>query len=118
MVKIFKQILFTLLVAATCFAINGQASSDTIQYPKRGEGTGEISGYAITNLQYHLAEDPTFISGVEFDLDGPAREVQVSFDSAPNLTFSCSFSSGYHWICELGQVKTGEVTKIHLSASG
>jgi hypothetical protein len=51
MVKIFKLILFTLLVVATCFAINGQASSETIRYPKRGEGTGEISGYAITNLQ-------------------------------------------------------------------
>ena len=118
MVKIIKPITFTLFVVMAFFAINGQASSETIQYPLRGEGTGEISGYTITNLHFRLAEDPSIISAVEFDLNGPASEVLINFDPPSNLTFSCSNPAGYDWVCELDAVKTGEVTEIYISATG
>ena len=117
MVKILKSILITLVVVLVSSAFLGQASAEAMAIPVRGEGVGEISGYTITNLHYRLAEDPSMVSGVDFDLDGPASEVLISFDSPLKVGFRCSNPDGYHWVCELDAVKTGEVTKINISAS-
>jgi hypothetical protein len=118
MVKSVKTVLFTFFLAAAFYGIYGQASSKTMEDPVRGEGGAEISGYAVTNLHFQLGEDPATLSVVNFDLDGPARQVWIHFDSPSNQVFSCSNPAGYHWICELNEVNTGEVTEIQISASG
>jgi hypothetical protein len=118
MAKYVKTILLVFLIILTSYAINGQASSDTDQYPRRGEGGGGISGFVITNLHYHLGEEPSLIKAVDFDLDGPAARVEVSFDSPASQAFSCRNTSSFQWSCDLDQVKTGEVTEIWVSATG
>ena len=81
MVKTIKVLFFSVCILVASFAIHGQASANTMEYPIRGEGAGEISGYMVSNLHFRLAEDPTLISAVDFDLDAPASEVLISFDS-------------------------------------
>ena len=102
----------------TVYSVSAQASSGVQGYPTRGEGAGSISGYAVSSLEFSLAADPTLIGSVEFDLDAPARQVVVGFDPTPGRSFSCWNEAGYHWICELEGVYTGEVEGIQISASG
>ena len=119
MTRILKPMIFlTLLLFVAVYSVSAQASYDTWEAPLRGEGAAVISGYTITNLQFKLAQDPGLLDGVEFDLDAPADQVQVSFDSAPGRTFSCENEDGTHWVCVLDQVFIREVEGIHISASG
>jgi len=119
MTRILKPLIFmTLLFFAAVYSVSAQASSDTWKAPKRGESAATISGYTITNLHFQLGQDPGLLDGVEFDLDAPADQVQVSFDPTPGRTFSCRNEVGNHWVCELGQVQLREVEGIHISASG
>jgi hypothetical protein len=118
MVKLIRSTLIILLVIVTFYALNIQASSETVQYPIGGESVVAISGYVITNLRFHLADDPSFISGVDFYLDDSASEVQIHFDTESNPSFSCFNPAGYHWVCELDNINTGEVRQISISASG
>jgi len=119
MTRILKPLIFmTVLLFAAVYSVSAQASSDTWEAPKRGEGAATISGYTITNLHFQLGQDPALLGGVEFDLDAPADQVQVSFDSAPGQPFSCRNESRNHRVCELGQVQLREVEGIHISASG
>ena len=119
MTKILKPLIFlTLLLFVTVYSVSAQASSSTWEAPLRGEGAALISGYTITNLYFQLGEDPALLDGVEFDLDAPADQVQVSFDSVSGQKFSCRNEAGNHWFCELDQVQLREVEGIHISASG
>jgi len=102
----------------TVYSVSAQASSGVQGYPTRGEGAGSISGYAVSGLHYQLAQDPTLIGSVEFDLDAPARQVVVGFDPTPGRSFSCWNEAGYHWVCELDQIHLREVEGIRVSASG
>ena len=117
MTKIIKTIVFILFTAVVAFAFQGQASAEAMAVPTRGEGTGGISGYTVTNLEFQLAPDPTQIGAVAFELDGPAREVWVSFDAGGPF-FPCQGLAGTRWVCELEGVGTGEVSEISISAGG
>ena len=116
--KMIQSILLILLVVVTSLSFSGQASAETRGYPRRGEGAGLVSGYTVSGIHYQLAEDPSLIRAVEFDLDGPASQALVSFDAGPKGSFSCFNTGGYHWVCELENVKTEEITKINISAVG
>ena len=119
MIRTLKPLIFmAVLLFVAVYSVSAQASSDTWEAPKRGEGAAAISGYTITNLQFQLAQDTALLDGVEFDLDAPADQVQVSFDPSPGRSFSCRNQAGNHWVCELGQVQLREVEGIHISASG
>ena len=119
MTRILKPLIFlTLLFFVAVYSVSAQASSGTWEAPLRGEGAATISGYTITNLNFQLGQDPGLLDGVEFDLDAPADQVQLSFDSVPGQPFSCRNETGNHWVCELDQVQLREVEGIHISASG
>ena len=119
MTRILKSLIFmTVLFFVAVYSVSAQASSGTWEAPLRGEGAATISGYTITNLHFQLGQDTGLLGGVEFDLDAPADQVQVSFDPYPGQPFSCRNQAGNHWVCELGQVQLREVEGIHISASG
>jgi hypothetical protein len=108
-------VVFILLAVSLSFT--AQASL-TAGRPSRGEGAGFLSGYQVSRLHFLLAEEPGEISQVEFDLDGPADQVQVSFGIREGRSFPCQLISGRHWHCTLAGVETGTVRQIRVSAVG
>lgn len=117
MLKYIKAFSIIVFVVAVCYAVMAQASSGAGRAPLRGEVTGGISGYTVSNLRYQLGEDPALVDAVAFNLDGPANQVLVSFDSPADHSFDCVNTSGSHWVCALDGIKTSEVNEIHLIAS-
>ena len=118
MSKLYRILLIVFLVFVPIIAIDAQASSGTNQVPKRGEGVGKISGYDISNIHYQLAEDPSYINAVELDLDGPAREVMIGFDSASDQMFTCFNGGQQHWFCKVNDVKLSLIDTLRVIAIG
>jgi hypothetical protein len=118
MFKLLRVLILGFIVSVIVSAMNGQASSETNQYPSRGEGVGLVSGYAISDVHYHLGDDPTYISAVEFELDKPASQVMIGFDNPSNHFFICLNSSGDDWICEVNDVELSDVYKLQVIATG
>jgi hypothetical protein len=99
MFKITRIVLLWFLVAIIACAIYAYASSTV---PIRGgEGASRISGYVVTNVKYHLANEPSKIDIVEFNLDGPATVVKIKLVSADLNFHSCIHANAYHWRCEV-----------------
>jgi hypothetical protein len=80
--KLIRIQFIALFFVIAFYAVYAFASSETSQFPTAGEGASAISGWTVTNVNYRLAEDPSKIAAVEFDLDSPADVVQVSLDSS------------------------------------
>ena len=91
--------LLSLIILTASFATFAFASSRTGQ-PVDGEGMSPISGYVVTNVHYVLAEDPSRLVAVEFDLNDTAIVVKASASSLGNPYFFCQNTSGYHWVCD------------------
>ena len=108
--------LIALLVSVTFFATYAFASSETNLSPKGGEGAATISGWDISNVHYRLAEDASKIGAVEFDLDGPATQVAIGFDTASDRSFSCYHVNGYHWLCELDGIEVARFNTLRVIA--
>ena len=116
MFKMFRILIMAFLLFVTAFAINGFASSETNQIPLRGEGAGRTSGYNISDVHYQLADDPSYISGVEFDLDGPASQVMIKFDATSDQSFTCYDVGQDHWHCGVDDVELSLINKLWVIA--
>jgi hypothetical protein len=64
-----------------------------------GESVAPISGWEITNISYQLADDPSQVQSVTFDLDAPAEHVSVKLNSSSPEFTTCTDLSAYHWRC-------------------
>lgn len=79
-------------------AAYGFAASNTVPETGAGDGEGDISGYAISDVAYTLnGTDPTIIDTVAFTLDAdtgvtpPApTDVQVQLESSGGTWFDCT----------------------------
>ena len=70
-------------LVATVLAAGAYAytNSNTVSAGHAGDGTGVISGYKVTGVQYTLnSADPTLIEGVSFTLDAAASTVRASIN--------------------------------------
>src|SRR3990172_3589967 len=101
------------LIAMTSLSIYAFAAANITTESGAGDGSGSVSGYVISAVQYSLlASDPTRIGTVSFDVSSAATggnpsQVQVSLDGATwaacagggsgaagSGAFSCTFPSG------------------------
>jgi hypothetical protein len=105
-----------LFVSITFFATYAFASSDTNISPHKGEGAAPISGWNISNVHYRLGKNGSNLSGVEFDLDGPASQVMVGFENASERTFSCHHVDELHWSCEVDGVEVSRMDGLRVIA--
>ena len=96
LIKLFTFIIF---VGAVLFPLYAFASSDS-EAEISGEGTGTISGWTTSNVQYQLSNDPSLVKSVSFDLDAPAGTVSVKLSSQSAVFTSCTNVSAYHWQCD------------------
>jgi len=84
-----------------------------------GEGVGAISGWVISNTQYRLADDPSKLSAVDFDLDKPVDVMKVSVKASNSIFFECKNNTGRHWICDVEpSISISYVTELRVVAIG
>lgn len=94
-----KLFAFVIFVGAAIFPIYAFASSNS-EPGTFGESTGTISGWTVSNIDYQLSDNPSFVKSVNFDLDAPARTVSVKLDTKSNVYANCTNVSTYHWQCD------------------
>jgi hypothetical protein len=62
-----------LLLVILATAGFGFAAQNTVNESWAGDGTGDISGYTVSNIRYTLnTTDPAELNGISFDLTGSA----------------------------------------------
>lgn len=89
------------IIAILATAAYGFAATNTIaDGGHAGDGSGEISGYHVTNVAYTLAANPTKLAGAAFDLDAAATTVKVTLDDGTSWT-DCSHGAAFHWTCDI-----------------
>ena len=97
----FGMLIIALILAASVY---GFAAANTVPDTYAGDGSGTISGYTITNVDYGLTtadSDPTDIDQVSFSLGSgmTATEVYVSFDGGTNWVDCSAGISGSTVTC-------------------
>ena len=118
MFRLFRFQAIILFTAVIILAVYGFASSET-NIPSSGEGAHTISGWTVSNVQYHLVDNTANIASVDFDLDGLAGEVRVGFGSLNNVSYDCANTSQYHWDCDIHpQIEISELNELQVVALG
>jgi hypothetical protein len=85
-------------------AIVGFAATNTVPGTRAGNGSGQISGYTVSNVTYNVDDtNPEQLASVEFDLDAAAKTVKVRLQSSGGSWYSCTdddgANPGNHWTC-------------------
>jgi hypothetical protein len=89
-----RTLVAVLLVLILSVAVYGFAAANTVPASSAGDGSGVISGYAISNIHYALnAANPANIQTVTFDIaPTSAGDVRITMDGATWST--CSNTAG------------------------
>ncbi|HEX9331690.1 MAG TPA: hypothetical protein VF896_07370 [Anaerolineales bacterium] len=118
MKSFFKLYVICIVIGIVAFPVYAFASSNSGPAAS-GEGASTISGWVVSNLSYQLANDPSFVSGVSFDLDAAAGTVSVKLNSSGAVYTACTNTYGYHWQCDLSSgVKLSDMNEFHMIAAG
>ena len=88
------------IIAILATAAYGFAAANTVQKSRAGDGSGDISGYTVTNISYQLdSADPTLIAGVKFDTNVAATTVKAQL-TTNGAWYSCvDAGAGTSWNC-------------------
>lgn len=89
-IRYLAVLMLVLIFAASAYAF---AATNTVNPSRAGEGTGAISGFTISNIDYTVnAANPTEVSQVSFTLDtAPLNgQVYIRLNSVPGSWFSCA----------------------------
>jgi hypothetical protein len=99
-------LMLILILVASAFAF---AAANVVPESGAGDGSGTISGYTVSNIDYTLNADPTLVDTVEFDIAPTAgantpRVVTIQLNGGS--WYSCTVAAG-HATCD---VSAGSVT--------
>ena len=90
-----------LVAFLTVVGSSALTASNTVADSNAGDGTGNVSGFDVTNISYDLnATNPQNIDEVSFTLDVAADEVEVRLDSSTTTWYSCDTSGGTSITCD------------------
>jgi hypothetical protein len=119
MKNLFRIQVLALLTVIVFFATYAFASSKSNTPPHGGEGANLISGWNVSNLTYVSASDPSKISGIAFDLDGPAALVKIKVEASSTSFFDCTNPIGTHWVCNVyPNISMSEMDEFRVIATG
>lgn len=77
-----------------------------------------IGGWDVSDVNYLLANAPSKLTGVEFDLNGSASMVKANL-STSGAFFACRNAGGYHWVCNADvSVSSSEIYALNVIATG
>ena len=103
-----KYIAIALIILTLGVVAYGYAAANVVPESGAGDGTGTVSGYTISNIDYTLLEtDPTKVASVALDVAatggaGAPNEVKITVDSGTTWvactgpvtnTWTCTFTS-------------------------
>jgi len=116
--KFFRIQIFVLVFVIGLYAVRAFASSET-RLPMGGEGVNTISGWVVSNVQYHLAQDPSKIAAIEFDLNGRAGVVKVNVRSSQPVFSDCKNITGTSWYCSISpEIEISNIDELRVIATG
>jgi hypothetical protein len=85
--------------AALAFAAYAFTATNTVPASKAGDGSGAITGYTVSNIQYQLeVANPANIDSVSFDVDAAAGTVKVKVVAA-SATYTACTGGPTSWSC-------------------
>jgi len=113
--RVLLSIGLILILAVVAF---GYAAANVVPESGAGDGTGTVSGYTITNIDYTLlTSDPTKVQLLTLDiaptppsLAGAATDVRITVDASTWII--CAGPSGTTWTCTFGVGTEPSVTAI------
>jgi hypothetical protein len=86
--RAIKISLVIVVMLATAGVASALADANTVPDTFAGDGAGDISGYVVSNIRYHLSpSNPGNIASVTFTLDAAADDVVIELDGA---TYDCT----------------------------
>ena len=100
--RAFKVLVIALVAFVFAGVATAFAAANTVPDSYAGDGSGTISGYTVSNIQYHLnATDPASIDSVSFTLDASASTVKIKLVAvaAGSTWYNCTNTSGNNWSC-------------------
>lgn len=96
--KVMFVVLVVVVLAVSAYAF---AAANTVPDSKAGAGSGVVSGYTVTSINYNLnATDPTVLDSVDFTLSAAATTVKIKLVAAGTTWYDCSLVSGMDWTCD------------------
>ena len=97
-----QRVLAALVVAGVLGAATyAFTATNTVPASYAGSGSGAISGYAVTNVQYQLAAaNPSNIDKVTFTLDASATVVKAKVVAASATYTDCTVTGGTSVSCD------------------
>ena len=113
--KLMLIVFAAIVIASTTLAF---ASSQTLPRGAKGEGSGGISGYEVSNITYHLNPDPTRIDSVGFSLDSFADSVIIKLNNSVSSWYTCAPLTGNDWNCQTAGATTQAADKLTVFATG
>jgi hypothetical protein len=79
-----------LVAGAVAMGAHAFTATNTVPASKAGNGSGAISGFAVSNIAYTNTGDK--ITAVTFDLDGAAADVMVQLIPTTGTWYDCGAS--------------------------
>ena len=111
----------TVLVALLAFVLATSAYAFTAAntFPdeagRAGDGSGDISGYEVTNVSYDLNNtNPSTLDSVSFDLDAEANEVQARVNGGSWVVCAGGPTS---WTCDITGTSTLGANTLQVAAA-
>ncbi len=106
LIRIVLSVALVAVVATSAFAFMAQNS---VASSMAGEGSGTVYGYTVTGISYDISpSDPSWVVGVSFDLNAPAKTVFVRYEPGPEflgvglISGACHVvGTTNHWDCGL-----------------
>lgn len=108
-----KRTLFVIVIALILAAVTfAYAAANTVPASGAGDGSGDISGYTVSNIHYILnVANPQVIESVTFTLTpitasaGAPTSVRIQLVSTAGNWYSCTESAGT-WTCNVSGAVT------------
>jgi hypothetical protein len=116
-----KSFLTAVMVLILAMAIYGFAAANVVPESGAGDGSGTISGYTVSNIDYVLnAANPANIDSVSFDIAatagaGAPDTIEVQLISGGSW-FSCVDGGGGSWSCAVAGVTVLAADNLHVVA--
>jgi hypothetical protein len=117
--KIFRPrvLAISIIVLILAVAAFGYAAANIVPESGAGDGTGTVSGYTITNINYTLlASDPSSVESLTLDVAptagaGPATDVRITVDGGTTWV-TCTGPVGSTWTCTFAALSEPSVLAI------
>lgn len=117
MLKNLKVLLTIFVIIAISAAAYAFAAANTVPATRAGDGTGTVSGYTVTSVQYTLnATDPSTLDTVSFDLGAAAAQVEVQLVSG-GTWYSCTLDTGTVWDCDTTGLTVATIDQLRVVAT-